>query len=344
MSRIDRHRSANVPDFEWTCPLTATGRRSAHSTCAKAFAKEMGFQLIETSDDGNCFFYTLAKFAKRSGFAPLLLAANERENAAALRSRLVDHIQENIHVYQEFMYNNENGGNSVNNQIRRLRRNGEWASDIGDLVPIAGANAFGIHINMYNIQDEGDRDVIRLIPIRSEQPTEVYVSIMRVREGHFQLLWPLSDSLDRSHSGSQMVPQESLEEKEKEVLQAAKTVVKAAKTVVQAAQAAVSSHSLQNQEQELNHMIKNLNQLSIGAPRPRRSSRLAKTAKQVSPRRNLSASSVRKSSRTRKNKSLASSSSYSPASSYPSAPRYNSYENSNNELRRAIEASLQNRL
>ena len=80
----------NNPSFTWECPLTRTGKRSAHSTCGKEFSKEHGFQLIETSDDGNCFFYTLTKFGKRSGVESLLLESNEHRNAMALRQQLVN--------------------------------------------------------------------------------------------------------------------------------------------------------------------------------------------------------------------------------------------------------------
>jgi len=86
------HLTQNV-DFRWECPFTKTGKRSAHSTCAKAFAQEMDFQLIETSDDGNCFFYTLSKFAKRANYAPLLLDQNEHRKARLLREQLVDHVE-----------------------------------------------------------------------------------------------------------------------------------------------------------------------------------------------------------------------------------------------------------
>ena len=314
MSSARNHMSPsrNIP-FVWECPLTGKGKRSAHSTCAKEFAKEMGFQLIESSPDGNCFFYTLTKFGKRSGFAPLVLESNEHRNAMALRELLVNHIQDNIHVYEEFMSNNNELG-SVNNQVEDMRKNRAWASDVGDVVPIAGANAFGIHINMYNIIDEGDHDVIRLIPIRSEQPTSVFISIMRVREGHFQLLWPRSGEFQRGG------PHNSISNKHSEK----KDVIVAAKMAVEAAQVAVSAAKeisrnappLKNKEKQLNQMIKNLNQLSLGGPR--RSTRLARSARPAS----SASSSNRRSTRKK-------------------SPSYNqSYVNNNNELRRALEESM----
>lgn len=343
MSHINHLSSSKNISFRWNCPLTRTGRRSAHSTCAKEFAKELGFQLIETSDDGNCFFYTLTKFGKRSGYAPLLLEQGDHQNAMALREQLVQHIQDNIHLYRDFLFNNNNLG-SVNEQIDELRENGAWASAAGDLVPIAGANAFGIHINMYNIINGGDHDYVSLIPIRSKQPSNVYVSIMRVREGHFQLLWPRSGEFQRgspSYNVSLSAPIEfpwsrnvSLSapiepSDEKEVIAAAKMAVQAAHLAVQAAKKVSSApRSVENQERKLNQMVQNLNQLSLGEPL-RRSTRITRSQKT-----NRSFPSITRPSR-------ASRTSHTRKKSVsPSSSRYGSYENNNNELRRAIEESL----
>ena len=288
----------------------------------------MGFQLIETSDDGNCFFYTLAKFAKRSGYAPLLLEENERRNAQALRQHLVDHMEENLHLYSPFLANNNQG--SVNEQVNELRENGAWASEAGDLVPIAGTNAFGIHINMYNILDQGDRDVVELVPLRSQEPSSVYVSIMRVREGHFQLLWPRSGEFRISENASRSLapasspsfasaPSRSLARlnSPKEVIAAAHAAVQAAEVAVQVAKKVSPSRSLQNNEQKLNHILRNLNQLSLG-PSVRRSTRSARSASKASAP--LPNASRKKANRSRKNRSYVN-------------------NNNNNNLRRALEES-----
>ena len=311
---------ANIP-FTWDCPLTRTGKRSAHSTCAKEFAKEMGFQLIETSDDGNCFFYALTKFGKRSGFAPLLLESNEHQNAMALRELLVNHIQDNIHTYEQFIFN-DNALGSVNNQIEELREIGACASDVGDLVPVAGANAFGIHINMYNISDEANRDIIRLIPIRSEQPTSVVVSIMRVREGHFQLLWPRSGQFESRSVRNDYSDEKDVIVAAKMAVEAAQVAVSAAKEIARTARTTRTARTaskplLKNQEKQLNQMIHNLNQLSLGAPR--RSTRSVGSIGSIG--------SVKQSKRR---------------STRKKSPSQNgSYENNNNELRRALEESMQ---
>ncbi len=326
------HLQNNV-QFSWDCPLTKTGKRSAHSTCAKSFAQEMGFQLIETSDDGNCFFYTLSKFAKRANYAPLLLDQNEHRNARLLREQLVDHIQSNFEEYIAFLSNNNNL--SPENQIRELRENGAWASSAGDLVPFAGANAFGININLYNIVVMDDGDVIQLNQIRPPQPSSVFVSIMRVREGHFQLLWPRSGQFQSNQGVSSSVSNSSTNHLSKrEAIEAAQLAVQAAQIAVHAVkQNSHPNSSFGSNEKKLNQMIQHLNQLSISRnsvpvspPKTRRSTRSTRSKPIESipvspPKTRRSTRSTKKANR-------------SPPSSFSYA------NNNNNELRRAIEESM----
>ena len=328
------HLTQNV-DFRWECPFTKTGKRSAHSTCAKAFAQEMDFQLIETSDDGNCFFYTLSKFGKRANYAPLLLDQNEHRNARLLREQLVDHIEQNIEKYIPFLLNNDNNL-SPENQITELRENGAWASSAGDLVPFAGANAFGIHINLYNILVLDSRDEIQLNPIRSEKDTSVFVSIMRVREGHFQLLWPRSGQIQSNRSNVSTQASVSVQHHPKEnipdALHAAHLAVQAAQIAVDAAKKNTGrNHSLISNERKLNQMIKNLNQLSVSSA-PRRSTR----SKSVKPSVYSAPSKTKRSTRStvkKNNQSL--SSSIGIRNNHK-----NNNNNNNNNLRRALEESM----
>lgn len=260
-------------EFVWRCPLTKKSQKSAHSTCAKAFAKEMDFQLIETSDDGNCFFYTLTKFGKRADFEPFLLSRNEHENSLMLRHQVVDYIESNIHLYENFLYNNNNLG-TVNEQVAELREDGAWASEAGDLVPIAGANTFNVNINMYNILDRNSYDEVRLVQILSEEPSDIYVSIMRVREGHFQLLWPRS-GVFRSRGSNNVISRNNAEEKKESVydqiaMKAAVTATKAAQIVIDYAEKISSKNnntelasSLLRNKNEIKNMMNQLEESTL---------------------------------------------------------------------------------
>jgi hypothetical protein len=341
--------------FQWECPLTKSGKRSAHSTCAKAFAEEMGFRLIDTSNDGNCFFYTLSKFGKRANYEPLMLDTNERNNVRLLREQLVDYIEDNLEQYIDFLINtNENNENNENNeerlspenQIRKLRRDGEWASSVGDLVPFAGANAFGINIDLYNILVLPDRDVIELNEIRSNKNTNVTVSIMRVREGHFQLLWKVSNQSNQSNKYNQSNKSAASSMQNKEVIRAARLAVEAAQIAVDAVKKTKMSKGMNlSSESKLNQMIQNLNQLSISSQTssipvsieenrryPRRSTR---STRSTGPTYN----STNDSNKLLKTKKYGKRNSTKKKSRSPSQS-FSNANNNNNEMKRAIEESL----
>lgn len=193
----------------WPCPVTKTGKKSkakdAHVKCAKLFSEQNHFELFHTADNGDCFFNTLTKFAIINNYKPLLLLNNNNSysynnirndtdghpNDELLRNKLVDHIEENLHNYIAFI-NNTN--ESVEEQLQSLRQSGVWNANIGDLVPPAGANAFQININLYNIEENSQkRDVIKLEQYFSEIPSDIFVNIIRMNEGHFELLMPISN-------------------------------------------------------------------------------------------------------------------------------------------------------
>ena len=349
--------------FTYVCPLTRTGKRSAHSTCAKKFADDHGFQLVESSDDGNCFFYTLTEFGKRSGYEPLRLHPKKHDNAMALRQQLVDYIESHFEEYAHYLvHNNNNNGNNSNNnndsndiygQIQKLRRNGAWASNAGDLVPMVAPHVFGIHINLYNIEVGDDSDLIRLMPIRSHLPTTVFVSIMRVRQGHFQLLWPRSGiytSIQDSIKSISVNKRDSINKRNnhsihpnqnttlKDIVHAAQLSVEAAKiavdTVMKTASASDSSlSSLSKNEQKLNQIIQDLNQLSMSSTR--RSTRSTRSSTRSLPTYGNRLPSPSKQSTTRRRSKRGSPS--------PSSTSSASYLNNNNELRKALELSKYNK-
>ena len=194
----------------WACPLTKTGKKSkakdAHAKCAQQFANENHFELIHTADNGDCFFNTLTKFALLTNNRKLLKLNNNNNNNSdydakydmeghpndiILRRDLVNYMEENLQDY--IMYIN-NSNTSVENQLNSLRKSGVWDMSLGDLVVPVGANAFGININLYNIEEnEYGKDIIKLTKYVSRyNQSDIYVNIIRINEGHFELLLPFS--------------------------------------------------------------------------------------------------------------------------------------------------------
>lgn len=213
----------NNSEIVWACQLTKTGKKSkakdAHVKCAQYFADETQFELIPTADNGDCFFNTLTRFSFLANYRPLL-RSNENPNYDArddieghpndiiLREDLVNHMEEKL---QDYIYYINNNDKSVENQIDLLREGGIWDTSIGDLVVPVGANAFGININLYNIEenDEG-KDIIKLKRYISKYyPSDVYVNIIRINDGHFELLLPtnkpINNDFDEKSSNSSKI-------------------------------------------------------------------------------------------------------------------------------------------
>ena len=195
----------NNSEIVWACPLTKTGKKSkakdAHAKCAQQFANERKFELIHTADNGDCFFNTLTKFAILTDNRELLRSNNTHYDAKydmeghpndmILRKDLVNHIEDNLQDYI-FYINNSNA--SVESQLHSLRKSGVWDTSIGDLVVPIGANALRININLYNIEENKEgKDIIKLTKYKSQDPSDVYVNIIRVNDGHFELLLPFSN-------------------------------------------------------------------------------------------------------------------------------------------------------
>jgi hypothetical protein len=277
----------------WPCPVTKTGKKSkardAHAKCAKLFSEQNRFELIHTADNGDCFFNTLTKFAIINNYKPLLLLNNNNysnnnirnntsghQNDELLRNKLVDHIEENLQNYIAFI-NNTN--NSIESQLHSLRQSGVWDANIGDLVPPAGANAFQININLYNIEENAQgRDVIKLEQYFSEIPSDVFVNIIRINEGHFELLIPRSNHINGLEEKNES---KCIEEARSAALIATEAAQIAVQTAKKLSNTQHTNESLKMNERKLNNVVSKLENLSLkqeSAPK-RRSSRLASKVK-----------------------------------------------------------------
>jgi len=361
----------NNSSIVWMCPLTKTGKKSkardAHAKCAQQFANENHFELIHTADNGDCFFNTLTKFALLTYYRPLLQSNNTNYNAKyemdghpndrLLRQILVDHIEENLHSYIDFI-NNTN--DSVENQLRSLRQKGVWDADIGDLVLPAGANAFRININLYNIEENRDRkDIVKLTKYVPNEPSDVYVNIMRINEGHFELLLPMFTNNKGNNRGNN----KGNNREEKANSSCSDDAVAAALIATKAAQVAIDyakkisnknnnnvnvSVSLNRNENVIRNMTNQLEQLSmVNKKGSRRSSRLSQKNKLNSipsqTRRSTRSSRLSQNQNEKRNTQSRLNNSYAPLTRRKKTHKKKiNNNNMNNNMRAAIEASLRN--
>lgn len=364
----------NNSEIVWACPLTRTGKKSkakdAHAKCAQEFANENHFELIHTANNGDCFFNTLTRFALLTNNRELLKSTNNIEydakydmeghpNDLVLRDYLVNHMEENLQDYIAFINNSRI---SVENQLDLLRKGGLWDTDIGDLVVPVGANAFGININLYNIEEnEKGHDIIKLTKyVSSYYPSDVYVNIMRINDGHFELLLPFPSKKRESRN---QVEEKNNSDCTKKAIEAAKISTEAAIISLNYAKKISNNKlintSLHSNETNVRKMANKLEQLSISnnvGAKPRRSSHLSK--KESIPTSTRLTRSMSRATQKKKmenqnalNKSYASlNNSYKPSTKRSTRKKKvnninykNNYNNNyNNNMRAAIEASLRN--
>ena len=117
----------------YTCPekMGKKGtklKKQDYSDCEESFADAFGFKIIETADDGNCFFDSLSKYGKKMKFEPL------NKHMQTLREEIVDY----LHTVPELsiVYTEDD--------IEELRRSRVYACDAGDLPPQFANRAFVI--------------------------------------------------------------------------------------------------------------------------------------------------------------------------------------------------------
>ena len=164
--------------------VTYACKNKTHKACSTNVAKQLGMRIIETIDDGNCFFDTLATYGWAYHYEPL-----ERPHQQ-LRQMIVDHMHENMHLYYESIIANENKGETVESMIESLREDMVWDNDMGDLLSQIAAEAFHVNIFLYDV----DPPNVRRIRATETQYPGPPVHMLRINDGHYQLLLPQEDA------------------------------------------------------------------------------------------------------------------------------------------------------
>ena len=171
-----------------------TCKARKYESCAVEFATHHGFEIIETRDDGNCFFDTLSKAGDLYN-VPTLSFTHQN-----LRAQLVEYMMNHVDEIAPFFSanNGNNSNNSRNNsfgnhgsndpvtRILQLGEDGNWDNNDGDMVSQVAADAFKININIYDVKKQKGRFSINKIQIH--KGAYHTVDILRINDGHYQLL------------------------------------------------------------------------------------------------------------------------------------------------------------
>jgi hypothetical protein len=183
---------------------------STPSECLRQFLKEKNLRRIAVPSDGNCFYHTLTEFLKLSRDPSL--PANYH---LTLRNKVVDALQENLDNVGPYF---TNSNVDILEQLNDLRKDGEWDSDAGDIVTQYAAKALKLNIKIYDfkapekakkvlLSKKDGKDVYNIIPAQPRKivsytfesglDNDVTVNMIRVGDGHFELLYPQPKSTGR---------------------------------------------------------------------------------------------------------------------------------------------------
>ena len=162
----------------YTCPekMSKKGtklKKQDYSDCEESFADAFGFKIIETADDGNCFFDSLSKYGKKMKFEPL------NKHMQTLREETVDY----LHTVPELsiVYTEDD--------IEELRQSRVYACDAGDLPPQFANRAFGMNLHIYTFNHDEDLNMnyITLVKNKGTIYNDVTVHVLHIGN-HFKLL------------------------------------------------------------------------------------------------------------------------------------------------------------
>ncbi len=193
----------------YVCPFAKGQRRKPEITCAMEFAQQHHPRLVieKTDDDGNCFFHSLQIYGERTNH-PLLLHKTIRTMREELTAYAKEHMEE---IFSFLVLNNTN--ESPMDIIERINVDGEWNSQIGDIIPAISPHVFGINLVIYNvyrntdgnIQGNKQPDLVmrRLYPSHPDAPV---FYLLRIHDGHYQPMIPLDDRHSASASSSSQHP------------------------------------------------------------------------------------------------------------------------------------------
>ena len=193
------------------------GKREVEE-CLEEFLQEHGWKRIEVMGDGNCFFRAVAEHYKMAGIS-------HPPDYTELRQRVADFIEYKVGsgdpdlpstiVGLEITKRNEKKGvdpfEIIERSISKLREDRVWKIPIFELVPSNMAQALGVNINIYDSRSYKNPkkevwaivngikeyrmtefqptkiEVNHLVP---DAPSPIHINLLRVYEGHYDLLWP----------------------------------------------------------------------------------------------------------------------------------------------------------
>lgn len=180
-------------DNVFMCPPSPPGTPAytAANNCAQEFATAQGFQIVDTADDGNCFYDSLSKYGQRTGNP-----ATDQPHMA-IRRAIVGHMIANQALYAPYLIPDDTRAPvptaaQITSRLRQYLKSRAWAGGLGDVFPQVAAEVLNLNITIYDVQDDGSVRMIAMGtgPEGGPNPALPTVNLVRTNGNHFRLLWP----------------------------------------------------------------------------------------------------------------------------------------------------------
>jgi hypothetical protein len=170
----------------YTCPPGAND-----DACAQDFAAANGFEVIETADDGNCFYDSVSKYGQRTGNPAVDKPHME------LRREVVQYMINNQALYAAALIPDNPKARvptpaQITARLTRFFKSRTWSGGLGDIFPQVAAQVFGINITIYDIKFDRSINMIAMGPgpQGGPDPALPVINLIRTNGNHFRLLWP----------------------------------------------------------------------------------------------------------------------------------------------------------
>ena len=160
------------------------------SECIQPFVTKNNFKIVETLDDGNCFYDTLSKYGEYSGYEKL------NRGHMDLRREIIGTMIDNKDRFAPFFVANETvspEGNAIEvnagKELEKFLKSRQWSGWMGDIVPQVASNILGVNIVIYDLLNREPLNRVDRIEFNPEAPRTV--NMLRTNGSHFRLLLPI---------------------------------------------------------------------------------------------------------------------------------------------------------
>lgn len=183
--------------FTCTPPRSKRGEEKKHEHCLHEFFQEFQYVMEPSSDDGDCFFYTMLEYARR--FLPTWFEEIRRESLGetvlSMRNEVANYMAENLHRWIDSI--DESNGETYDTIMETVRTKGAWNSQAGDFIIQFTAECYGLNLQICDFQLNEDTKEYTVTHFMYQSPEHRHTAtILRTYDGHYQLLMDVEDYVD----------------------------------------------------------------------------------------------------------------------------------------------------